>query len=324
MQPTMELLPFHATLAAHGLTLTRRRLTTLQVNVGRKCNQACHHCHVEAGPNRTEMMARATLERLVALVAAAPAVTTVDVTGGAPELHPDFRWFVAALRGLGKRVIDRCNLTVLLEPGQEDTAAFLAAQGVEITASLPCYTKENVEKQRGKAVFDKSIEALRRLNALGYGKPGSGLVLNLVYNPGGAFLPGPQPKLEADYKRELGEHFGVEFNALFTMTNMPIKRFLHELERDGKREAYQQLLVERFNPQAAEGVMCRDLVSVAYDGTIYDCDFNQMLDLPAAAAPKSVADLRALADLDATPIAAADHCYGCTAGAGSSCGGALA
>jgi radical SAM/Cys-rich protein len=317
------LLPFEETVVRNGLQLPRNRVTTVQVNLGKLCNQACHHCHVEAGPKRTEVMTLQSMERIIALLRTTGDIRTVDLTGGAPELNPHFRWFVRELRGLGLHVMDRCNLTVLLEQGQEDTAEFLAQQQVEITASLPCYSQKNVEQQRGKGVFDKSIAALRMLNQLGYGKPGSALTLNLVYNPGGPFLPPAQAKLEADYRRELGALFGIEFTGLFTITNMPIKRFLHELERDGKLEAYMHLLVTSFNPQAASGVMCRDLVSVGWDGELYDCDFNQMLELPLGGSRKTLWDIASFQDIEPQPIAFDSHCYGCTAGAGSSCGGAL-
>ncbi|HRQ66877.1 MAG TPA: arsenosugar biosynthesis radical SAM protein ArsS [Xanthomonadaceae bacterium] len=315
---------FQDSLAAHGVRIDRRPLEILQVNIGKLCNQACHHCHVEAGPKRTEMMAGATVERILGLLADAPAVHTVDITGGAPELNPHFRTLAAGARALGKTVIDRCNLTVLYEPGQEDTAEWLAAHGISIVASLPCYGPENVEKQRGKGVFDKSIEGLRWLNRLGYGQEGSALSLDLVYNPVGPSLPPPQAKLEADYKRELDQRFGIRFHRLYTITNMPIARFLHDLRRDGKLDAYMDLLVGAFNPHAAEGVMCRNLLSVSWDGRLFDCDFNQMLEIPLGAAPRTLWDIERLDQLDRGAIAFAGHCYGCTAGAGSSCGGALA
>lgn len=314
---------FEDKVRSHALQLGRTSLTTLQVNLGKLCNQACHHCHVEAGPNRTEVMTRLTMERILALLSDEPEIHTLDLTGGAPEMNPHFRDFVRALRTMGKQVLDRCNLTVLFEPGQEDTAEFLAEQGVQIIASLPCYTKKNVEQQRGKGVFDKSILALQKLNRLGYGRPGTGLPLNLVYNPRGAFLPPAQDKLQADYQRELGELFGIKFTSLYTITNMPIKRFLHELERDGKLETYMHLLVASFNPQAALGIMCRELVSVSWDGQLHDCDFNQMLEMPLGGARKTLWDIESFHELTATPIAFDNHCYGCTAGAGSSCGGVL-
>ncbi len=315
--------PFDATLASHGLTLARGPLDILHINTGKLCNQACLHCHVEAGPKRTEVMERSTMDRLLTLLAAAPTVRTVDLTGGAPELNPEFRRFVRQLRALGRGVIDRCNLTVLSEPGQEGTAAFLAAQGVHIIASLPCYTRGNVDQQRGGGVFDRSIRALQQLNHLGYGRPGNALALDLVYNPLGASLPGQQAELERDYKRELHDAFGISFHRLLTITNMPIRRFLHDLERAGKLETYMQLLVDHFNPRAVEGVMCRSLVSVGYDGALYDCDFNQMLDLGLAGERRTIWDIERLDQIRAGPIATGDHCYGCTAGAGSSCGGAV-
>jgi len=314
---------FQQTLGRRALSLTRRATTTLQVNLGKRCNQACHHCHVEAGPKRSEMMDALTATRVLELLASAPQVRTLDITGGAPELNPQFRRLVSAARALGRDVIDRCNLTILSEPGYDDLAAFLAAQQVQVVASLPCYSKDNVEKQRGLGVFDRSIAGLRALNALGYGRPGSGLLLNLVYNPVGAHLPPPQATLQADYRRELAEHFGVVFDQLYTITNMPISRFLHQLQRDGDLERYMQTLIDAFNPHAAADVMCRDLISISYDGRLYDCDFNQMLELPLAGTPRTLWDVEHLDDLRDQPIAFGDHCYGCTAGAGSSCGGAL-
>lgn len=314
---------FAQTLRSHGLAVTRTPLEILQVNVGKLCDLACQHCHVEAGPKRTEIMQAATVERILELLADAPGVHTVDLTGGAPELNPHFRTLVQGSRALGKAVIDRCNLTVLFRPGQEDTAEFLAAQGVKVIASLPCYSKANVEQQRGQHVFDPSLRALHRLNALGYGRAGSGLELDLVYNPLGATLPPAQAALEATYRRELAEHFGIEFNHLFTITNMPIKRFLHLLEREGRYERYMQTLLDAFNPRAALGVMCRNLLSVSWDGELFDCDFNQALDLPLGGRRRTLWEIDTLADAGHGPIAFADHCYGCTAGAGSSCGGSL-
>lgn len=314
---------FAATLRHAGLTLSRLPTEILQVNVGKRCNQACHHCHVEAGPKRTEMMNARTAARVLELLAGAPAVHTLDITGGAPELNPQFRTLVRGARALGKTVIDRCNLTVLFESGQEDTAEFLAEQCVTVVASLPCYSKANVEKQRGLGVFEPSIRALQKLNALGYGQPDSELTLELVYNPVGAFLPPPQARLETDYKRELAAHFGIVFNHLYTITNLPISRFLHELEREGRYADYMQTLLDAFNPAAAQGLMCRSLVSVSWDGWLYDCDFNQMLDLGLGMRRIGLWDVQHLDKLANIPIAFGDHCYGCTAGAGSSCGGAL-
>ncbi len=314
---------FGESLRANGLSLGRLPLEILQINVGKRCNQACHHCHVDAGPKRIEMMNARTTARVIELMRESPHVRIVDITGGAPELNPHFRELVLAAYALGKQIIDRCNLTVLLEPGQEDTAQFLAIHGVGVVASLPCYSKANVEKQRGLNVFGPSIAALQKLNALGYGRADSGLELNLVYNPGGAFLPPPQAALEADYRRELGRRFGIVFNQLYTITNMPISRFLHALERDGEFGVYMQKLLDAFNPQAALGVMCRNLVSVSWDGQLYDCDFNQMLELPLGDRPRTIWEIAHLGDLEREPIAFASHCYGCTAGPGSSCGGAL-
>ena len=304
--------------------LRRGPAVTLQLNVGRKCDLACHHCHVEAGPKRTEMLDRRGAERVLELLERSPGVELLDLTGGAPELNPHFRMLVERARVLGRRVIDRCNLTVLRVPGQEDTAEFLADQGVEIVASLPCYTAENVEQQRGRGVFRSCIEGLRRLNDLGYGTPGSSLVLDLVYNPLGPTLPPPQAELQARYRHELRELFGIEFRSLLTITNMPIRRFLHALERDGQREAYLGLLVNHFNPETLPGLMCRSLVSVGWEGTIYDCDFNQMLELPPPGPRRTIWDVDDLKSLEGQPIATASHCFGCTAGAGSSCAGALA
>lgn len=314
---------FVETLQAHGLRLPRTRLEVLQVNVGKLCDLACSHCHVEAGPKRTEIMQAATVERILGLLAEAPQVHTVDLTGGAPEMNPHFRTLVRGARKLGKTVIDRCNLTVLFRAGQEDTAKFLAAQGVKVIASLPCYSKVNVEKQRGRHVFNPSIRALQTLNALGYGHDDSGLELDLVYNPVGAVLPPPQAQLETDYRYELDERFGVVFNRLFTITNMPIKRFLHLLEREGRYEQYRQTLLDAFNANAAPNVMCRNLLSVDWRGQLYDCDFNQALELPLGGHRRTLWDIDNLADIERDPIAFGDHCFGCTAGAGSSCGGAL-
>ncbi len=315
---------FEKKLAASGQwPLTAKTIETLQVNVGKRCNQACHHCHVEAGPTRTEIMTRETAELVIDALRRHPQITTLDITGGAPELNPNFRFLVTEAKKLGRHVMDRCNLTVLFVKGQEDTAEFLRENDVEIVASLPCYGPENTDAQRGLGVFDASILGLLKLNALGYGRDG-GPTLNLVYNPNGAFLPPPQAELEADYKDELGRRFGIVFNRLFTITNMPIARFLHGLVRDGEYETYMTELVNVFNPQAAENVMCRSLVSVNWDGRLSDCDFNQMLELPLADGnPRHVRDFDGFA-LARRQIAVGSHCFGCTAGAGSSCGGATA
>lgn len=308
----------------HGLPpLRRATVTTLQVNVGKRCNQACHHCHVDAGPKRTERMDERTAARVLALLAQSPEVSTLDVTGGAPELWDGFRSLVLRAGALGLRILDRCNLTVLLEPGQEGTASFLAAHGVGIVASLPCYGSANVDHQRGSGVFERSIEALRRLNALGYGRPGSALTLDLVYNPLGPSLPPDQHSLEARYREELGSSFGIEFHRLLVLANLPIARFAHELERDGRYDEYLSLLAHHFNPATLPGLMCRSLASVSYDGSLHDCDFNQMLGMPLGGRPRTVFDLESLGSLADEPIVTASHCFGCTAGAGSSCGGAI-
>ncbi|MEO8137751.1 MAG: arsenosugar biosynthesis radical SAM (seleno)protein ArsS [Betaproteobacteria bacterium] len=318
----------HATLSLLRTTdfppIARKRIETLQVNLGYKCNQACFHCHVNASPDRKEMMASETIEQVLDVLRRGD-VGSLDLTGGAPELNAHFRYLVATARSLGVRVIDRCNLTILEEPGQESLAQFLATQGVEITASLPCYTEGNVDRQRGEHVFERSIAALQRLNALGYGKPDTGLVLNLVYNPLGPSLPPGQEALEADYKRELAAHFGIAFNRLFTLANMPIQRFGSTLVSQGKFHSYMQLLRDAHRPENVDGVMCRTTMSVDWRGYLYDCDFNQMLGLPLAIAGKPKVHLTDLlhCDVDGNPIQIADHCYGCTAGQGSSCGGAL-
>jgi radical SAM/Cys-rich protein len=315
----------HATLPLmrqYGFPAVRRsRLETLQVNLGYKCNQSCLHCHVNAGPSRTEMMSAETLTDVLSFLKVS-SVTALDVTGGAPELHPGFRSLVQKARQLGTHVIDRCNLTVLLEPGQEDTASFLSENEVEITASLPCYTEELVDRQRGKGVYEKSIEGLRRLNAVGYGKH---LPLNLVYNPQGPSLPPAQEKLEAEYKRILGEQHGVEFTRLFTVANMPIQRFGSTLISKGQFNEYMAVLHSAHREENLQAVMCRTLISVDWQGYVYDCDFNQMLELPLKVRDHARPRLSDLIgrDLAGNPVAVRDHCYGCTAGQGSSCGGAL-
>lgn len=305
-------------------SLCRGRIRTLQANLGYRCNQSCLHCHVNAGPARSESMSAETMVLLLAALKAGD-IGTLDLTGGAPELHPHFRWLVAEARALGVHVIDRCNLTILEEAGQADLADFLSAHHVEIVASLPCYLEDNVDRQRGAGVFDLSIRGLRRLNALGYGHGESGLVVNLVYNPQGPVLPPPQQRLEADYRRELGERFGIVFNRLYTLANMPIKRFGSTLVSKGQFRHYMDLLRQAHRAENVEDVMCRSLVSVDWQGMIYDCDFNQMLGLPLRVEGKPrlrLADMIGR-DLDGNAIQVADHCYGCTAGQGSSCGGAL-
>jgi radical SAM/Cys-rich protein len=318
MHATLPLLRRHAFPA-----IRRRRLETLQVNVGYRCNQSCVHCHVNAGPTRTEMMSAQVVGDVLAFLRAS-SVHTLDITGGAPELHPQFRELVCAARALGKHVIDRCNLTIFQEPGQEGLGAFLAGERVEIIASLPCYTLELVDRQRGAGVYERSLAALRELNALGYGAPDSSLVLNLVYNPQGPSLPPAQDSLEADYKRELGRR-GVTFNRLFTLANMPIQRFGSMLVSKRQFEPYMELLRSAHRDENLEHVMCRSLISVDWQGFVYDCDFNQMLGLPLAIDGRPRLRLRELMtrDLSGASIVVRDHCYGCTAGQGSSCGGAL-
>lgn len=306
--------------------LHRRVVDTLQINLGYRCNQSCLHCHVNAGPNRTEEMTRDTIDAVLAFLAASPSVRTLDLTGGAPELNRHFRFLVAAARSRGVRVIDRCNLTILEEPGQDGLADFLAVQGVEVIASMPCYMEDNVDRQRGKGTFDSSIRGLQRLNALGYGQPGTGLTLNLVYNPQGARLPPPQEALEHDYKRHLAEQFGIVFNQLFTLANMPIQRFGSMLVSRGQFGSYMNLLRSAHREANLDQVMCRSLLSVDWQGYLYDCDFNQQLGLPIGVTGKPrphLSDITASA-LENQSIRVADHCFGCTAGQGSSCGGALA
>ncbi len=301
--------------------LRRQALKILQVNLGYRCNQTCVHCHVNAGPTRKEMMHSDVLD-LIPDVLTARGLKILDLTGGAPELHEGFRRLVETATQLEVKVIDRCNLTILSEPGHEDLAQFLARHRVEVTASMPCYLAENVDRQRGKGVFNRSIDALQKLNELGYGYPDTGLVLNLVYNPSGPNLPPDQKMLEADYKRELWERFGIRFNSLFTLTNMPIQRFGSTLVSQGLFADYMQLLKKNCRPENLSGVMCLDTVSVDWQGYLYDCDFNQQLKLPVIGKRLHLRDLL-LEDIDGKPIRVADHCYGCTAGQGSSCGGAL-
>lgn len=301
--------------------LERRPATTLQVNVGLYCNQACSHCHVESSPLRVaEQMDAKGVARLVELLDASPSVRTLDLTGGAPELNPHFRDLVRAGRERGLEVIDRCNLTVLYEEGQDDLADFLAENRARVVASMPCYSEANVDAQRGRGVFEKSIQALRDLNALGYG---SELPLDLMYNPGGGFLPPAAAKLEDAYRAELRDNFGVVFSSLLTLTNMPIKRFADYLVQKGELESYMQLLLDNFNSAAVPGVMCKETVSVNWEGKLYDCDFNQQLALGMAGAP-TIWDISSLDDVTGRKIGTDNHCFGCTAGAGSSCGGATA
>jgi radical SAM/Cys-rich protein len=319
MHATLPLL-MHADFPA----IRRKTLEILQVNLGYKCNQSCLHCHVNAGPGRTEMMDRVTIEALLKFIDAST-VRTLDLTGGAPELNPLFRTFITAARERDIKVIDRCNLTILFEPGQEDTAEFLAANNVTVVASLPCYLKDNVDRQRGDGTFETSLQALRLLNSLGYGQPGSGLVLDLVFNPQGPVLPPSQESLEQDYKRHLAEHYGIIFNHLLTLANMPIQRFGSTLISRGEFDDYMALLKGAHQDGNIDAVMCRSLISVDWQGYVYDCDFNQMLDMPLqldARQKLHISDLAGV-DLNNQAIHVAGHCYACTAGQGSGCSGAL-
>jgi len=315
---------FSRKLVEHSLPLRHAKTEVLQINVGKLCNLTCIHCHVNAGPKRKEIMTRATIDQLIDWLAKTD-IPTVDLTGGAPEMIPDFKYLVERLKQLSppRHIIDRCNLTILLEPGYEDYAQFLVRHGIEIIASMPCYSPENVNAQRGNGVFDASIKALQLLNSLGYGREPQ-LPLHLVYNPNGAFLPGPQEELEADYKRELKEHFGSVFNKLFTITNLPIARFASYLKNNDLLGDYMALLNDAFNPATVNGLMCRNTINVSWQGEVFDCDFNQMLKMQW----RDNGHGMHLWDVDPTQvenreIATGDHCFGCTAGAGSSCGGAL-
>ena len=301
--------------------LRRAQLQTLQVNIGYYCNQSCLHCHVNAGPTRKEMMDAETAQAIIEFMQKTP-LQTLDLTGGAPELHEQFRPLMEAGRALGLKVIDRCNLTVLEQPGQEGLAQYLADQKADIVASLPCYLEENVDAQRGNNVFESSIRGLRVLNALGYGVEGSGLTISLVYNPQGPDLPPPQQALEADYKKHLWERYGVRFNNLLTLANLPIHRFGSTLISRGQFHTYMDLLKSSHSDANMEAVMCRSTLSIDYQGYVYDCDFNQQLAIPLGAKRQHISDIDVSA-LEGKPIAIADHCYGCTAGQGSSCGGAL-
>jgi radical SAM/Cys-rich protein len=314
---------FDEHLSANGLSLLETEsIEVLQVNVGKLCNQTCAHCHVDAGPDRTESMSRETAGMVIELLRRHP-IPTLDITGGAPELNPNFRFLVEEATSLGRHVVDRCNLTVLLLRSQADLLDFLVEHRVEVVASLPSFRKAGTDAQRGQGIFQKSLEALRRLNEAGYGRR-DGLLLNLVHNPVGAFLPGNQVSLERDYKRELESRHGIVFDNLFTITNMPVSRFLEFLERSGNLERYMDLLVQSFNPSAAKAVMCRSYISVGWDGRLYDCDFNQMLEMPVDhGAPDTLQALLESGDLRRR-VRTARHCFGCTAGAGSSCAGAVA
>lgn len=316
--------PFAEKIQIAGDDFSRRAVEVLQVNLGRYCNLACIHCHVESGPTRKEMMSRDNVDAVLRFLAQTR-IPTLDITGGAPELHREFPYLVASARRLGRHVMDRCNLTVIFEPGMEYLPEFFREQEVELVCSLPCYSEENVDKQRGKGTFDSSIRALRRLNEKGYGQPDTDLVLNLVYNPVGPHLPPPQEKLEQDYKRILGEQFGIVFNRLFCLSNMPITRYATHLKLRDEYERYQELLEANFNAATLNQVMCRNLISIGWDGSVYDCDFNQVLDLPIADSAGRRLSIAALTleQVAGRRIIVGDHCYACTAGCGSSCGGAL-
>lgn len=316
---------FSEKLRQTGHGLRKRTIEVLQVNMGKYCNQACIHCHVEAGPGRKEAMTRGTVEAVLKFLASSK-IATVDITGGAPELNPNFDYLVESCIRLGRRVMDRCNLTVIFEPGKDYLPEFFKTNQVELVCSLPCYTEENVDAQRGDGTFQLSIRALQRFNELGYGEPASGLQLHLMYNPLGAYLPPAQDRLEEDYKRILKERYGIVFNRLYCLANMPITRFEKFLKLRGEYDRYLELLESAFNPATLERVMCRELLSVGWDGIVYDCDFNQMLNLPLvdekAGRPLRISDLVSAGFYEQI-ILVGDHCYACTAGAGSSCGGAL-
>lgn len=308
---------------AEEFPLKPSTLEIMQVNVGKMCNQVCEHCHVDAGPDRKEIMTKDIMHECLKAIDSCPSITTIDLTGGAPEMNPNFKWFVSALTKRNKEVIVRSNLTILLANKKyQDYPQFFADNKVHVIASLPCYTEENTDKQRGTGVFNKSLKAIKILNELGYGKKDSGLILDFVFNPGGPSLPGDQMSLQADYKRILFEQHGIVFNQLYTITNMPISRFLDYLITLGKDEEYMELLVNSFNPDAVKSVMCKNTISISWDGKMYDCDFNQMLEMPVALNNKTIQEFNALT-LAKRNIMVNQHCYGCTAGAGSSCQGAI-
>lgn len=303
--------------------LTSTGIDIFQINVGKMCNQTCKHCHVDAGPDRKEIMTRKTMEECLHVIGGGTGITTVDLTGGAPEMNPNFRWFVEQISSLGKRIIVRCNLTIILaNPKYHDLPEFFRQHKVEVVSSLPHFSASRTDSQRGDGVFEKSIKALQMLNKVGYGKEGTGLNLHLVYNPAGAFLPASQQSLEKEFKRRLKSKYNVDFNSLYTITNMPISRFLDYLLQSGNYDSYMEKLVNAFNPVAAAGVMCRSTISIGWDGYIYDCDFNQMLDLKVQDSDRQHISQFSFADLDQREIVINQHCYGCTAGSGSSCGGA--
>lgn len=313
---------FHQVLSGHEYELLHEKPVELQINLGKLCNLACHHCHVDAGPKRTEIMTWSTMERILDWAQRAE-IKSVDLTGGAPELNPDFRRFCDALIALGIEITSRCNITVLFEKGQQDLARWYADRNIRLVCSLPCYTEDNVDAQRGKGVFNKSIEGLQLLNSLGYGVEGSQLTLDLVYNPGGAFLPPEQGALEQDYRDMLMDNFDIQFTSLLAITNIPINRFAHALQRDGEMDDYQQLLVDNFNADTLDGLMCRHLINLDWLGQIYDCDFNQMLNIPYGGKQAQYLWDLVIEDIAGQRVATNRHCFGCTAGSGSSCGGTL-
>ena len=323
MNTLMDRIEFGRILKKYSIDSKRNHISTLQVNIGKKCNQACVHCHVNAGPARTEEMSIYTIDRILHLLGSSDNITTVDITGGAPELNRHFRYFISELKKLDVTIIDRCNLSVLFEKGQEKTAEFLAGNSVVISASLPCYTEKNVNLQRGPNAYEKSISALKLLNELGYGREGSNLIINLVYNPMGAYLPPDQKSLELEYKKFLKTHHGIVFNNLYTIVNMPINRFADALIRDNEYDSYCSLLYNSFNPETAGSVMCKNQLSIGWNGKIYDCDFNQALNIPVSSGGKTIWDINKFDDVS-KEISFANHCYGCTACNGSSCGGEIA
>jgi radical SAM/Cys-rich protein len=319
------LLPFQQKLQQAGLyPLKPAGVEIFQVNIGKMCNQTCRHCHVDAGPDRKEIMTQETMQQCIEVLMENPQLTTIDITGGAPELNPYFRWFVQKIKDLDRHIIVRCNLTIILSNKKfHDLPQFYKDHNIEVVSSLPFYTQNRTDRQRGNGVFDVSIKALTMLNEVGYGKPGTGLILNLVYNPAGSFLPPAQSSLEKEYKEALIQGYGIEFNNLFAITNLPISRFLDYLLQSGNYESYMEKLVNAFNPAAAANVMCRNTISIGWDGYLYDCDFNQMLDLKVNGNSRHITDYN-LKELSKRNIIIGQHCYGCTAGAGSSCGGAVA
>ena len=322
LNQTTSILPFEETLNHYQQgTLRAGEIEIFQINVGRLCNQVCAHCHVDAGPDRTEIMSRQTMESCLSALAKT-SIPKVDITGGAPEMNPNFRWLVEEVRGLGRHVMDRCNLTVVFVKGKEDLPEFLAKHQVEVIASLPYYKERETDRQRGPGVFERSVEALKRFNEIGYGIPGSGLLLNLVHNPVGAFFPASQKAVEQEFRRNLSKH-GVQFNSLYCITNMPISRFLEFLLNSGNYEHYMTKLAQAFNPAAIDGLMCRNTISIGWDGRLYDCDFNQMLDLEVDfSSPRHIQEFD-VDKLNHRRIVTSRHCYGCTAGSGSSCGGSI-